>query len=60
VDVVLTGPRNVYELRENVAAAERGPLGADEMTFTRQFGRVVRRVAFPLRSTAARSCAILA
>jgi aryl-alcohol dehydrogenase-like predicted oxidoreductase len=41
VDVVLTGPRNVSELRENLAAVARGPLDAAEMDFMRTFGRVV-------------------
>ena len=30
VDVVLTGPRSVAQLRENLAAVERGPLSAEE------------------------------
>jgi aryl-alcohol dehydrogenase-like predicted oxidoreductase len=41
VDVVLTGPRNVAELRENVAAVEKGPLSEPEMTFMRELGRAV-------------------
>src|SRR3990172_40740 len=41
VDVVLTGPRNVAELRENLAAIERGPLSSEEMVFLREFGRAV-------------------
>ena len=41
VDVVLTGPRNVAELRENLAAVEKGPLSEAEMTFMRELGRVV-------------------
>ena len=41
VDVVLTGPRNVAELRENLAAIERGPLSPEEMVFLREFGRTV-------------------
>ncbi len=41
VDVVLTGPRDVRQLRENFAAVDRGPLSEDEMTFMRDFGRVV-------------------
>jgi hypothetical protein len=40
--VVLTGSRDVRELRENVAAADRGPLTPGEMAFMREFGRVVR------------------
>jgi len=41
VDVVLTGPRNVTELRENLAALEKGPLSEAEMTFMRQLGQAV-------------------
>jgi aryl-alcohol dehydrogenase-like predicted oxidoreductase len=42
VDVVLTGPRNVTELRENLAALEKGPLSPEEMDFMRKFGNGVR------------------
>jgi aryl-alcohol dehydrogenase-like predicted oxidoreductase len=41
VDVVLTGPRSVGELRENLAAIEKGPLSDEEMAFLREFGRAV-------------------
>lgn len=41
VDVVLTGPRNVGELRENLAAVDRGPLSPAEMEGMRVFGRAV-------------------
>jgi aryl-alcohol dehydrogenase-like predicted oxidoreductase len=41
VDVVLSGPRNATELRENLAALERGPLSEGEMEFLRRFGRAV-------------------
>lgn len=41
VDVVLTGPRTATELRENLAAVERGPLEAAEMDRMRTFGRAV-------------------
>jgi aryl-alcohol dehydrogenase-like predicted oxidoreductase len=41
VDVVLTGPRNVGELRENLAAVDRGPLSPAEMEEMRAFGRAV-------------------
>ena len=41
VDLVLAGPRSVAELREDLAALDRGPLSADEMTFMREFGRAV-------------------
>lgn len=42
VDVVLTGPRNVTELRENLVAMERGPLSGGEMEEMRAFGRSAR------------------
>jgi aryl-alcohol dehydrogenase-like predicted oxidoreductase len=41
VDVVLTGPRTVAELRENLAAVERGPLSAEETEWMRALGRAV-------------------
>jgi aryl-alcohol dehydrogenase-like predicted oxidoreductase len=41
VDVVLTGPRNAAELRENLAAVDRGPLSPGEMEEMRAFGRAV-------------------
>ncbi len=41
VDVALTGPRTASELRENLAAVERGPLSPEEMAFMRDFGRAV-------------------
>ena len=41
VDVVLTGPRSAAELRENLAALEKGPLGAAEMAALREFGAAV-------------------
>jgi aryl-alcohol dehydrogenase-like predicted oxidoreductase len=41
VDVVLTGPRTVAELRENLAAVDRGPLSPAEMEEMRVFGRAV-------------------
>jgi len=41
VDVVLTGPRTVNELRENLAAVEEGPLSPEEMAFMRKLGRAV-------------------
>lgn len=39
VDIVLSGPRTVAELRENLAAADAGPLSGEEMAFLREFGR---------------------
>ena len=41
VDIALTAPRNIKQLRENLAALEQGPLDADEMAFMRRFGDVV-------------------
>jgi len=41
VDVVLTGPKDVAQLRENLAAVERGPLTPDEDRWMREFGRRV-------------------
>jgi aryl-alcohol dehydrogenase-like predicted oxidoreductase len=41
VDVVLSGPRTVAELRENVAAVDRGPPSKDELAWMRDFGRAV-------------------
>lgn len=41
VDIVLSGPRTVAELRANLAAVAAGPLPAEEMAFLREFGRAV-------------------
>lgn len=41
VDVVLTGPGNTAELRENLAAMEKGPLSLQEMEKIRAFGSAV-------------------
>jgi aryl-alcohol dehydrogenase-like predicted oxidoreductase len=41
VDVVLTGPRSTAELRENLAAVEKGPLSHREMEEIRASGRAV-------------------
>ena len=41
VDVALTGPRTVAQLRENLAAVERGPLTAEEDAWMRAVGRAV-------------------
>jgi aryl-alcohol dehydrogenase-like predicted oxidoreductase len=43
VDVVLTGPKDVRELRENLAALEKGPLGEEEQRWMRELGRKVHR-----------------
>lgn len=39
VDVVLTGPRTVGELRENLAAVEKGPLDVQELEWMRSLGK---------------------
>jgi len=41
IDVVLTGPRNAVEWRENLASLGNGPLSPEEMRFMREFGRAV-------------------
>jgi aryl-alcohol dehydrogenase-like predicted oxidoreductase len=41
IDIVLTGPRDVTQLRQNLAAVEKGPLSAAEMEFMQTFGRAV-------------------
>lgn len=41
VDVVLAGPRNAAELREDLAALDSGPLSPEEMVFLREFGHAV-------------------
>lgn len=41
VDVVLAGPRNAAELRENLSALDKGPLSDEETAFLREFGRAV-------------------
>ncbi len=41
VDVALTGPRTVGQLRENLDAVERGPLSAEEDGWIRAIGRAV-------------------
>ncbi len=38
VDVVLTGPKSLTELRENLQALDTGPLSDDEMAWMREFG----------------------
>lgn len=41
VDVVLTGPKDAAQLRENLAALEKGPLSEEEARWMREFGRRV-------------------
>ncbi len=42
VHVVLTGPQNRDQLRQNLAALHLGPLSVDEMAWVRQYGQLVR------------------
>jgi aryl-alcohol dehydrogenase-like predicted oxidoreductase len=42
VDVVLTGPRDRDELKENLAALHKGPLSREEMIWMRALGQAVR------------------
>jgi aryl-alcohol dehydrogenase-like predicted oxidoreductase len=42
VDAVLSAPKTVEQMRENLAALDKGPLSDDEMTWMRDFGRAVR------------------
>ncbi len=41
VDVVLTGPKTMRQLEENLAAVKEGPLDDDRMAWMRKFGKVV-------------------
>jgi aryl-alcohol dehydrogenase-like predicted oxidoreductase len=51
VDVCLSGPANVEELDEAMAALDRGPLSADEMAWMRRVGQHVHKVANEQRFT---------
>jgi predicted aldo/keto reductase-like oxidoreductase len=42
VDVTLTGPASVEQLRENLAALDQGRLTADEMAMFREIGPLVK------------------
>lgn len=42
VHVVLTGPQNREQLRQNLAAVKQGPLKPEEMDWVRQYGRLVK------------------
>jgi aryl-alcohol dehydrogenase-like predicted oxidoreductase len=42
VDVVLTAPRNLKQLNENIATLQQGPLGEEEMSLMHKFGDIVR------------------
>jgi aryl-alcohol dehydrogenase-like predicted oxidoreductase len=41
IDIVLAGPRSAEEMREDLAAVDKGPLSHEEMVFMRDFGRAV-------------------
>ncbi len=43
VDVCMSAPSNLRHLEENLAAARKGPLTADEMELMRRFGDAVHR-----------------
>jgi aryl-alcohol dehydrogenase-like predicted oxidoreductase len=42
VHVVLTGPQNRGQLKQNLQAIEQGPLQPDEMDWIRQYGQMVK------------------
>jgi aryl-alcohol dehydrogenase-like predicted oxidoreductase len=42
VDVTLTGPANLEQLRENLMALDRGPLSVEEMAMFRKLGPLVK------------------
>ena len=42
VHVVLTGPQNREQLRQNIDAIKQGPLEPDEMKWVRQYGQLVK------------------
>ncbi|MCX6641527.1 MAG: aldo/keto reductase [bacterium] len=42
VDVVLTAPRNLKQLNENLIALQQGPLASEEVNFMQKFGDIVR------------------
>jgi len=41
VHVCMTAPKSMKEIEENIAAVQRGPLGAEDLAFMRQFGDIV-------------------
>jgi len=41
VHAVLTAPRNLQQLKENIAALRQGPLPEDDLNFMREFGDIV-------------------
>lgn len=42
VHVVLTGPQNRAQLRQNLAAVHAGPLAPEEMAWIREYGKLVK------------------
>jgi aryl-alcohol dehydrogenase-like predicted oxidoreductase len=42
VDVVLTAPSNLNQLKQNLTALEKGPMSAEDMEFMGRFGDLVR------------------
>lgn len=44
VHVVLTGPQNREQLRQNLAALKQGPLNPEEMNWVRQYGQLVKSI----------------
>ena len=42
VHLVLTGPQNREQLRQNLDAMQQGPLAPDEMDWVRQYGQLVK------------------
>ena len=41
VDVVLTAPSNLNQLKQNLAALDQGPLSEEDMSFMRDFGDLI-------------------
>lgn len=44
VHLVLTGPQNREQLRQNLAALKQGPLAPEEMNWVRQYGQLVKSI----------------
>ena len=49
VDVCLTAPMNIRQLKENLAAVNEGPLSEDDLKFMRYFGDVVHGASRMMR-----------
>jgi aryl-alcohol dehydrogenase-like predicted oxidoreductase len=52
VDLTLTGPANVEQLRESLDAIERGPLSPSELSWMRRYGALVSGHALPAHDAA--------